>query len=177
MKRGLGSRIRNRQAGALAARILLCAGVVATLIWAANADSVVSSIQGGFARVVGAILNLFGEGASVAGSVVQTERFGISVVTACTGLFLTGLFAAAVMLFPARAGSKLIGLALGVGGISILNVVRLVSLYYVGVYLPRLLDTVHLLIWQSILIAFAVVLWLIWAATWGRAPTRREVAR
>jgi exosortase H (IPTLxxWG-CTERM-specific) len=172
MKRGLEAIIRHRPSRGLWLRLGLCAGAITLMLWAANADSVTTSIQTGFARVVAGILNLFGEGASVAGNVVQTERFGVSVVTACTGLFLIGLFAAAVILFPARPSAKLIGLGLGVGGISALNVVRLVSLYYVGVHLPTALDTVHLVIWQSLLIVFAVALWLAWAATWGRAPNR-----
>jgi len=38
-----------------------------------------------------------------------------------------------------------------------------VSLYYVGVHWPGVLDSVHLLVWQSLLIVVAVALWLLWA--------------
>jgi len=168
-------RLREHVRSGLALRLVLCACVLGLLLWVANDGPISSAIQGAFARIVGGILNVFGEGALVTGNTVQTQLFGISVVTACTGLFLTGLFAAAVILFPARWRAKWIGLGLGIGGIFLLNVVRLVTLYYIGVHWPAVLDTVHRLVWQSLLIAFAVVLWLIWAGVWGRAP-RREVA-
>jgi len=164
--------LRASRAWRVGLRLAACAAVVALLVWVANADGVMSVIQGGFARVSGAVLGLFGERVSVDGNVVRTDRFAISVVTACTGLFLTGLFAAAVIASPARLRAKLVGIGIGVTGIFAVNVVRLVSLYYVGVHLPGLLDIVHLLIWQSLLIAFAVGLWLLWAGTWGRRPGR-----
>ena len=168
-------RLREHARSGLVLRLVLCACVLGLLLWVAKHSLISSAIQGAFARIVGGILNVFGERASVIGNTVQTTQFGICVVTACTGLFLTGLFAAAVILFPTRWRVKWIGLGIGIGGIFLLNVVRLVTLYYIGVHWPAILDTVHRLVWQSLLIAFAVVRWLVWAGVWGRAP-RREVA-
>ncbi len=144
----------------------------ALLIWIGGNDAVMGGVQGGLARVTGGILNLLGHRTVVTGSTVSSEAFGITVVTACTGLFTTGLFLIAVIAFPAGRTSKLIGVGLGVGGIFLLNVVRLVSLYYIGVHLPGLLDPAHQLVWQSVLIVFAVALWLLWAGRWARAPKR-----
>jgi exosortase/archaeosortase family protein len=172
MKRRSSVRFPVRVKGGLALRLAVCGAVIAVLFWAASAGRVTTSIQAGFAHVVGGVLTAFGEAPTVVGNIVQTERFGISVVTACTGLFLTGLFVAAVVLLPTRWLAKWIGFGLGIGGISLLNVLRLVSLYYVGVHWPDALDTVHLLVWQSLLIVSAVILWLVWARVWGRAPAR-----
>jgi len=176
MPRGWKQRIQRMIRADLLLRLALCACVVGLLLLAANTDGVSSAIQRGFGHIVAGILNLFGEGAAIVGNTVQTERFGITVVTACTGLFLTGIFAAAVILFPTNWRAKTLGLGLGVGGIFLLNVIRLVSLYYIGVYLPTILETAHLLVWQSVLIAAAVILWLVWAGTWGRT-SRREATR
>ena len=156
----------------ISARLALCAGTAVLLIAVANADGIMSAIQGGFAQIAGGALQLLGENAAVDGNTVRTARFGISVVTACTGLFLTGLFSIAVIAFPCGWRSKIGGILLGAGGIFALNVFRLVSLYYVGVYLSNWLDTVHLLVWQSLSIAFAVVVWLVWAGRGGRTRSR-----
>ncbi len=145
---------------------------VALLVWIGGNDAVMDGVQRGLARVTGGILNLLGHRTVVTGSTVSSEAFGITVVTACTGLFTTGLFLIAVITFPAGWTSKLIGVGLGVGGIFLLNVVRLVSLYYIGVHLPGLLDPAHQLVWQSVLIVFAVALWLLWAGRWAHAPKR-----
>ena len=158
--------VRDARGDRLWLRLSLCAAVIGLLVWIAGSDGAMAEIQSFFAHTTAATLNLLGEKAAVDGNTVETERFGISIVTACTGLFLTGLFATAVIVYPARSRSKLIGVGIGVCGIFAVNVVRLVTLYYVGAYLPGMLDTVHLLVWQSLLIAFAVALWLLWA---GRA--------
>ena len=161
--------VRNARGDRLWLRLSLCAAVLGLLVWIASSDGTMAGIQSTFARTTAAILNLFGEEASVDGNTVETERFGISVVTACTGLFLTGLFAIAVIAYPARARSKLVGVGVGICGIYVVNVVRLITIYYVGAYLPGMLDTVHLLVWQSLLIAFGVALWLLWAGKASRA--------
>ncbi|MFC2078776.1 hypothetical protein ACFLSZ_02230, partial [Candidatus Bipolaricaulota bacterium] len=119
------------------------------------------------------ILNLFGQNTVVVGTTVQSSLFGISVVTACTGIFITGLFLIAVVAFPARWLSKLIGAGIGIGGIFVVNIVRLVSLYFIGVHWPGFLDQAHQLIWQSLLIVIAVALWLLWAGRWAHAPRTR----
>jgi archaeosortase B (VPXXXP-CTERM-specific) len=147
----------------------------ATLVWAAASDPFVSGLQMLLAQATNGLLRLLGQATTVVGTTVQSSQFGISVVTACTGLFATGLFVVAVAAFPTRWRAKLAGVALGVVCIFAINLVRLVSLYFVGVHWPQILDAVHLLIWQSLLIALAVALWSVWA---GRVTViRRRGAR
>jgi len=160
---------RGRRA-AWTALAVACA--VTLLIWMGASEPVMSGVQRGLARVTSGLLNLFGHRTAVAGSTVSSERFGISVVTACTGLFSTGLFLIAVIAFPTGWRSKLIGAGIGIAGIFLLNVARLVSLYYIGVHLPEFLDLAHQLVWQSVLIVFTVALWLLWAGRWAHAPKR-----
>ena len=126
-----------------------------------------TAIQTALARVSSGVLNLFGQNTVVLGTTVQSDVFGISVVTACTGVFITGLFVIAVMAFPTRWRPKLIGVLIGVGGIFIVNIIRLVSLYFIGVHWPGFLDSAHQLVWQSLLIVIAVALWLLWAGRWA----------
>ena len=143
--------------------------VVLFLVWASGNPVVMEPIRSGLARITGVILGALGHRVIVSGNTVGSELFGISVITACTGLFTTGLFLIAVVAYPTRWASKLLGSAIGIGGILVLNVVRLVSLYYIGVHLPGFLNTAHQLIWQSLLILFSVVLWLLWAGRWAHA--------
>ena len=126
-------------------------------------EAVLSSLQTGIARIVSSILNLLGQKTEAIGTTVSSAQFSIAVVTACTGLFLTAVFLAAVAAYPARWLAKLLGAGIGLSGIFTLNIVRLVSLFYVGVYFPRYVDQAHLLIWQSLLIFSSLFLWLFWA--------------
>jgi exosortase/archaeosortase family protein len=152
--------------------VLAAACAAALLIWIAGNETVMGGVQHALARVTGGLLHVLGHRTVVAGSTVSSDLFGITVVTACTGLFTTGLFLIAVVAYPTGWRSKLIGAGLGVTGIFLLNVVRLVSLYYIGVHLPGFLDPAHQLIWQSVLIVFAVALWLLWAGRWAHEPNR-----
>ena len=152
--------------------VLAAACMAALLIWIAGNETVMGGVQRVLARITSGVLNGFGHRTVVAGSTVSSEIFGITVVTACTGLFTTGLFLIAVIAYPTGWRSKLIGAGLGVGGLFLLNVFRLVSLHYIGVHLPGFLDPAHQLIWQSVLIVFAVALWLLWAGRWAHAPKR-----
>ena len=153
---------------------LLGAGaMLAVLIIMAGNETVMNGIQRTLALFSSGILNLFGQDTVVIGTTVQSITFGITVVTACTGIFITGLFLIAVIAFPARWISKLIGVGIGIGGIFLVNIVRLVSLYFIGVHWPGFLDQAHQLIWQSLLIVIAVALWLLWAGRWAYAHTTR----
>ena len=149
----------------VAALAVACAA--ALLIWLAGHEAAMGAIQRALARITSGALNLLGHRTVVTGTTVASARFGITVVTACTGLFATGLFLIAVLAYPAGWRSKLIGAVVGVGGIFAVNVIRLVSLYYIGFHLPGFLDSAHQLIWQSLLIVFAVALWLLWAGRWA----------
>ena len=119
------------------------------------------------------VLRLFGADVAMRGTDIASSQFTISVVTACTGLFVTGLFLVAVAAFPTSWRSRFLGAALGIVGLFALNVVRLTSLFYIGTHWPNVLDVAHQLVWQSIVIVAAVALWLAWA---GRAATRRAQA-
>ena len=158
--------IKNRIPGILAA-----AGMLALLLVIAGNERIMNSIARTLALTSSGILNLFGQNTVVAGTTVQSSVFGISVVTACTGIFITGLFLIAVVAFPTRWFAKLIGVGIGVGGIFLVNIVRLVSLYFIGVHWPGFLEQAHQLIWQSLLIVIAVALWLLWAGRWAHVRT------
>jgi exosortase/archaeosortase family protein len=158
--------------GRVAASAAGAATVLATLLCLLSSDRATAIVRRLFAVATSAVLNVLGNRTVAQGTDILSNEFGISVVTACTGLFVTGLFLAAVAAFPASWRARLAGAGIGVAGLFVLNVVRLASLYYVGRYWPSALDVVHQLVWQSLVIAFAVALWLLWA---GRAqPVRRR---
>lgn len=136
-----------------------------------GSPSAMETIQRAIARLTSAMLNLLGQSTSVVETTVQSRVFGINVVAACTGVFLTGLFLIAVAVLPTHWRAKLVGAGLGITGIFSVNLIRLVSLYFVGVYWPNVLDPVHQLVWQSLVIVLAVALWLWWAGRWGHVPS------
>ena len=51
----------------------------------------------------------------------------------------------------------------------LINLVRLVSLFFIGVYWPKALDVMHEDVWQAAFIVLAIVLWAIWVQ-WATRP-------
>ncbi len=118
-------------------------------------------------------LNLFGEGATVRDQVLSSPRFSVRIFNGCNGLEAILIFACGVLAFPASWRSRLLGVLAGLVAIQLVNVVRVVSLFYVGVFKPQWFAASHIFVWQSLIIVFAVVLWLLWAQRYALAGAQR----
>jgi exosortase H (IPTLxxWG-CTERM-specific) len=115
------------------------------------------------ANSTGFLLRVLGVDARTSGTSIISSIFSVEVIPACTGMFAYVFFFAAVVAYPCRLRDKLIGTSLGFPAIFIINLVRMVSLFYIGAYLPQFFEAAHLLFWQSLMIASAVLIWLFWA--------------
>jgi exosortase/archaeosortase family protein len=121
------------------------------------------------ANITGIMLNLTGRGVTVNDLVVTSPQFSFKIVDLCTAIMPMMIFTAAVLAFPSRLKEKSMGLIIGLFGIFIINQIRLVSLFYIGIYVPGIFETAHLLIWQSLMILVAIGLWLIWVYKYVRS--------
>ena len=104
------------------------------------------------AELTAGALTLLGAGARVDGNLVSTSFFQAEIIFECTAVYPIAMWIAAVLAYPARWRPKLLGIALGVPALMLINVVRLVSLFYIGYWWIEVFDTAHLLIWQSLLV-------------------------
>lgn len=123
-----------------------------------------------FAAVSGFILNLLSLKATASGTLLQVEGFAAQVDDVCTGVFVVAIYLSAVLAYPSRATEKLKGFLLGASVILSLNLIRVVSLMYVGRYYPSFFETAHLLIWQSLIIFAALLIWVYWTERFVSAP-------
>lgn len=165
---------RNRREVTFLALFVVLLGGSFTLIsvnWVN--DHVIEPFTGDVARVSGAALNLLGQHVALRGTVIQGPHFAVNIRNGCNGVEAMLIYLAAVLAFPAPWLWRLGGLALGILAIQAVNLVRVVSLYLTGVYLPRIFDASHTVIWQSVVILFGVLLWVFWA---NRLPPRDEPA-
>jgi len=132
-------------------------------------DHAVEPFTAGIARVSGAGLNLLGQQVSLQGTIIQSHRFAVNIRNGCNGVEAMLIFLAAVLAFPASWRSRLAGLGIGIVAIQLVNLVRVIALFLTGVYFPKLFDASHTVIWQSIVILFGVLLWILWANRWAMA--------
>jgi exosortase H (IPTLxxWG-CTERM-specific) len=95
---------------------------------------------------------------------------GIEIVAGCNGVEAVLILVSAVLAFPAPWKHKLIGIGLGFLAIQSLNLVRIISLYYLHEHAPVWFEWFHLYLWQALIILDALVFWLIWLRWLPRAP-------
>lgn len=115
------------------------------------------------ARLAGSILNLLGADTKVSGALVMGGDFSFRVTAECTSTIFTAILAAAVLAWPSRAVEKLIGVAAGTAALFVINLVRIVTLYYIGSAFPSFLDIAHFFLWQIALILITIGLWVLWS--------------
>jgi exosortase H (IPTLxxWG-CTERM-specific) len=151
--------------------LVLTLGFVVLALRPVN-DRVVNPYTTFVAEEARAVLNLFGEHATVTHQVLASRRFSVAIYNGCNGLEAILIFVSGVLAFPARWRRKLVGIALGFLAIQVFNVVRVVSLFYIGAFKPRWFSLSHVFVWQSLVIVFAVVLWLVWVRRYALADAR-----
>lgn len=115
------------------------------------------------ARVSAAVLRLFGTPAESNGLSVKSPRFGLVVAQGCDAIQPSALFLCAVLASPVAFKKKLPGIFIGVPLLLAINLVRIVTLFYTGVYWPRMFELMHIDIWQAAFIVLALLFWIVWA--------------
>ena len=127
------------------------------------------------AKVSGAILSFLGQEITVADTSISSPDFSVCVAGECSGIEPIALFVCAVLAFPAPFLRKIPGIIVGILFLAILNFVRVVSLFLIGVYFPKAVDIMHLDVWQALFIFFAVLFWILWLrwATQSQIQTQR----
>ncbi len=118
----------------------------------------------GLASFCTALVALFDAEVATYGKVIQSTRngFAIEIMAGCNGVEAMIVLASAVLAFPSTWRHKLVGIGLGFVAIQALNVVRIISLFYLGQWSLTAFQWFHLYIWQALLILEALLFWLIW---------------
>jgi exosortase H (IPTLxxWG-CTERM-specific) len=109
-------------------------------------------------------LRVLGEPISVSGTAISGGGFAVNIENGCNGLETALLFVSAVLAFPAPWRARLLGGLAGLAAIQLVNLVRVVSLFWIGRHYPVFFRSSHTVIWQSAVVLFGVVLFFLWAA-------------
>jgi exosortase H (IPTLxxWG-CTERM-specific) len=110
------------------------------------------------------ILNLFGQGTHVSDVTIasSSEAFAIKVKRGCDAVEPTWLLCAAIFAFPGSWKRKFAGMLAGIFVLQLLNLVRIVSLFWIGNKFPSAFPSMHLEIWPTVFILVAIALFIGW---------------
>ena len=133
-------------------------------------------ITSAVAAVSAAIMKLFDANIVSHGIIIldNVTQHGIQVVKGCNGMEAVIILFAAVFAFPATFKQKLAGFFAGFLAIHALNVVRIISLFYIAKYSHTWFEWFHLYVWQMLIILDALVVWLLWLRWINKGRPRRQ---
>ncbi len=128
------------------------------------------------AAISGWIIGLFGDDVTVAGRAIASSRFNLNVEKGCDAIQASAFFAIGILAAPVRVswGRRLVPLVLGTLCLLVVNLARIVTLYYIGVHWPKAFDTMHIDVWQAVFVFLPLILWLGWVRWAIRAEHSAE---
>ncbi len=121
------------------------------------------------ARLSGHILAFLGQDITVRGASISSPAFSVTIKQGCDAIEPTALFVCAVLAFPGILSKKIVGVITGTLLLAFLNLIRIVTLFLVGVYLPRAFELMHIEVWQGLFIFLAILLWVFWLLWTGKS--------
>ncbi|MCL2871760.1 MAG: exosortase H [Betaproteobacteria bacterium] len=110
------------------------------------------------------LVTLFDSHVEATGKVMRslTNGFGVSIERGCNGIEATIVLVAAMLAFPAPWKNKIIGIISGFVAVQALNIVRVISLFYLGQWNQKAFDWAHLYVWQALIMLDVLIVFLIW---------------
>ncbi len=135
-------------------------------------DRVVVPFTERIVRVSSVALRAIGEPVAAQGTHIRSVAFAVDVKNGCNGVEAMLILFAAVLAFPASWRQRLAGLLIGVAVIQVLNLVRVVSLFWLGVHHREVFDMFHTAVWQTLLILVSVGLFVLWSRRVGGRAAR-----
>ena len=142
--------------------LLIAFYTVITIGWVDT--HVVLPFTAALARVSGAALNLIGEKVHVTSTVIGGSRFAVDIRGGCNGLEAVVFVCAAMLAFHAPLRKRIIGALAAALILEALNVIRIDSLYLLGVYHRNVFEMFHLAVWQTLMFGAAVLIFLAWTS-------------
>ena len=116
------------------------------------------------ARVCAHLVLWFDTTAAAAGKVLwnTVSGFGVSIEPGCNGIEACIVLFAAIMAYPASWRHKVIGIVAGFAAVQGVNVVRVISLFYLGQWRTDVFNFAHEYLWQGLIMLDVLVVWLLW---------------
>lgn len=100
---------------------------------------------------------------------------GVSIEAGCNGVEACLILIAAMLAYPARWKAKFAGILIGIVAVQIVNVVRVVSLFYLAGWNAEIFRFAHLYMWQALIMLDVLVVWLLWIRQLNRSSAKKTV--
>ncbi len=130
--------------------------------------ALIQPFTGMIASVSAALLTLFDPDVVASGRIIRhtTAQFAVSIEAGCNGIEAAIVLVAGIVALPGAIPARLAAILVGFTAIQVLNIARVISLFYLGQWNIDLFTWSHLYLWPvlimlDVLVIFALYLrWL-----------------
>jgi exosortase/archaeosortase family protein len=122
-----------------------------------------------YAAGAGVVLRAFDPSVRVVGQEI-TGAFSMRIVQTCDAMDVTILLGSAIVSWRGPIGRRIVAALAGALALGLLNIVRICSLYWVGMARPSLFEAAHLDVWPAVILIVAVALFFAFAFVEPREP-------
>jgi len=136
-------------------------------------EAVVIPFTTGIARLSASLMQLWDDEVASQGKIIwdSVSGFAVSIEAGCNGVEAGIVLTAAMLAFPATWKSKLLGITVGMVTVQMLNLARIVTLFYLGQWHRTAFEWAHLYIWQALIMLDVLVVFLLWLRWLSRRPS------
>ncbi len=116
------------------------------------------------AQFSASIVLLFDSHAIAQGVVLRDLQsgFAVSIQPGCNGIEAIIVLIAAIIAYPAPVKAKIKGIIIGFIAIELLNVLRIISLFYLGQWNQTAFDWAHQYVWQALIMLDVLIVFILW---------------
>jgi exosortase H (IPTLxxWG-CTERM-specific) len=116
------------------------------------------------AAISAALLKLFDADVSSNGIVISSLSTGqaVAILAGCNGVEAMICLTAAILAYPSSWKQRVIGLLLGYCAIQVLNILRIISLFYLLQWNQHWFEIAHLYVWQGLIFLDVLIVFIVW---------------
>lgn len=134
--------------------------------------ALIEPFTGILATISANIIMPFDDSVAAYGKILRftNGQFAVSIEAGCNGVEASIVLVAAVLAFPAPWRARLAAIALGFLAVQALNIVRIISLFYLGHWNLDIFTWVHLYLWPALIMLDVLIVFIVYLRWVARNP-------
>lgn len=126
--------------------------------------AVIQPFTGWLADISAALIIPFDEHVRASGRIISHTQtgFAVSIEAGCNGVEAAIVLIAGVLAFPATPKRKAVAITLGFLAIQVMNIARIISLFYLGQWNLDVFTWTHLYLWPVLIMLDVLVVFMLY---------------
>ena len=127
-------------------------------------QNMIEPFTGLLAAISAGLILPFDHSVQAYGKILQfgDSGFAVSIEAGCNGVEATIVLIAAVLAFPALWRDRLIAIVLGFLAVQLMNIARIISLFYLGNWNLEIFSWVHLYLWPALIMLDVLIVFIVY---------------